>query len=105
MEDDKELFDIPRPPAVPTPPTAKPPTEAKPGSAWFRDLLEVLLIAVVLYALIWTCIDPVRVEGEGYQNALQNGNFLIASKISYLFSNPARGDIVILNPPPQCGGT
>jgi signal peptidase I len=39
------------------------------------------------------------------QNTLQNGDFLIASKISYFFGNPARGDIVILNPPHQCGTT
>jgi signal peptidase I len=39
------------------------------------------------------------------RNTLQNGDFLIASKISYVFGNPARGDIVILNPPHQCEAT
>ena len=99
-------------PAVPTPPAAEPapgaaePTPpAAPGSAWVRDLLEVLLVAVVLYALIWTCIETVRVDGDSMQNTLQSGDFLIASKISYFFGNPARGDIVILNPPHQCDAT
>ena len=95
----------PAPPADPAP--AAPATDAPAAtrSAWVRDLLEVLLVAVVLYAVIWTCIETVRVDGESMQNTLQNGDFLIASKISYVLGNPARGDIVILNPPHQCDAT
>ena len=62
-------------------------------------------MAVVLYALIWTCIETVRVDGDSMQNTLQNGDFLIASKISYVVGNPARGDIVILEPPHTCDAT
>jgi signal peptidase I len=95
----------PAPPDEPAPPAAETDAPAATGSAWVRDLLEVLLVAVVLYALIWTCIETVRVDGESMQNTLQNSDFLIASKISYVFGNPARGDIVILNPPHQCDAT
>ena len=97
--------DPPPPAAEPAPPAAEPAPAAAPGGAWVRDLLEVLLVAVVLYALIWTCIETVRVDGDSMQNTLQSGDFLIASKISYFFGNPARGDIVILNPPHQCDAT
>jgi signal peptidase I len=100
-----EQHAVSTPPAVPTPPAAEPAPPAAPGNAWVRDLLEVLLVAVVLYALIWTCIETVRVDGDSMQNTLQSGDFLIASKISYFFGNPARGDIVILNPPHQCDAT
>jgi len=47
----------------------------------------------------------VRVDGDSMQNTLQNGDFLIASKISYFFGSPARGDIVILEPPHMCDAT
>ena len=100
-----EQHAVSTPPAVPTPPAAEPAPPAAPGNAWVRDLLEVLLVAVVLYALIWSCIETVRVDGDSMQNTLQSGDFLIASKISYFFGNPARGDIVILNPPHQCDAT
>ena len=60
---------------------------------------------MVLYAIIWTCIETVRVDGDSMQNTLQSGDFLIASKISYVIGNPARGDIVILEPPHVCGDT
>jgi signal peptidase I len=39
------------------------------------------------------------------QNTLQTGDFLIASKVSYVFGNPSRGDIVILDPPRTCDNT
>jgi signal peptidase I len=95
-----------QPPDIPDPVDGvpqTPPTRAR--STWVRDLLEILLVAVVLYALIWTCIETVRVDGDSMQNTLQNGDFLIASKISYVLGNPSRGDIVILQPPHLCDAT
>jgi signal peptidase I len=96
-------------PSVAEPATSAPvagggadPWEAAPRSSWLRDLLEVLLIALVLYAVIWTCIETVRVDGQSMDNTLHDGDFLIASKISYVFGNPQRGDIVILDPPHSC---
>jgi signal peptidase I len=64
-----------------------------------RDVLEVLIIAVVLYIAIWSALQTVRVDGDSMVNTLQNNDLLLASKISYYFGNPARGDIVILIPP------
>jgi signal peptidase I len=111
---------MPRAPDPPVPSVADAPASAPPGSppselsappprsvggTWFRDLLEVLLIALVLYAVIWTCVETVRVDGTSMTNTLQNGDFLIASKISYILGSPQRGDIVILDPPHSCGDT
>lgn len=70
--------------------------------SWLRDLLEVIAIALVLYLVIWFCIQTVKVEGTSMINTLQDGDLLIASKISYTFGAPERGDIVILQPPPYC---
>ncbi|HEY7927338.1 MAG TPA: signal peptidase I [Candidatus Dormibacteraeota bacterium] len=64
-----------------------------------RDVLEVLIIAVVLYIAIWSALQTVRVDGDSMVNTLQNNDLLLASKISYYFGSPARGDIVILIPP------
>ncbi|HXZ99264.1 MAG TPA: signal peptidase I [Candidatus Binatia bacterium] len=75
------------------------------GNTWVRDILEVLLIAVVLYAVIWTCVETVRVDGDSMNGTLSSGDFLIASKISYALGSPARGDIVILDPPLSCEGS
>lgn len=67
---------------------------------WLRDLLEVLLIALVLYIIIWTALQTVRVDGTSMVGTLQDQDLLLASKISYDFgANPSRGDIVVLIPP------
>lgn len=81
-----------------------PPKEATPAKGrrgnWLRDLIEVLLIALVLYLLIWNALQTVRVDGESMDNTLQNQDLLLASKVSYDFGgNPERGDIVVLEPP------
>ncbi len=102
----------PEPPAqsgdAPAPTTvgASPPRPpSRPRSVVIRDLLEILLVAMVIYGVIQTCVETVRVDGTSMQNTLQNGDFLLASKISYIVGNPARGDIVIINPPHDCGPT
>lgn len=95
----------PAPVSSPPPPGPEPSVPARSRSTWVRDLLEILLVAMVLYAAIWTSIETVRVDGDSMQNTLQSGDFLIASKISYVVGSPARGDIVILSPPRSCGGT
>lgn len=64
-----------------------------------RDLLEVLIIAVVLYIAIWSALQTVRVDGESMYGTLHNNDLLLASKISYYFGDPQRGDIVVLIPP------
>ena len=68
---------------------------------WARDAIEVLLIAFVLYLVIWNLLQTVRVEGESMVNTLQNHDLLLASKISYRLHDPERGDIVVLIPPNQ----
>ena len=64
-----------------------------------RDVLEVLIIAVVLYFAIWSALQTVRVDGESMVGTLQNNDLLLASKVSYYFGDPQRGDIVVLIPP------
>lgn len=65
-----------------------------------RDIIEVVLIALVLYLVIWNALQTVRVDGDSMDNTLQNQDLLLASKVSYDFGgNPQRGDIVVLIPP------
>jgi signal peptidase I len=65
-----------------------------------RDILEVLLIAFILYLVIWNALQTVRVDGTSMVGTLQDQDLLLASKVSYDFgANPQRGDIAILEPP------
>ncbi len=81
------------------PPQQAAKTRGRRGN-WIRDLVEVLLIALILYLVIWNALQTVRVDGDSMDNTLQNQDLLLASKVSYDFGgNPTRGDIVVLIPP------
>jgi signal peptidase I len=81
------------------PPPAAPAKRGRRGN-WIRDILEVLLIALILYIVIWSALQTVRVDGTSMVGTLQDQDLLLASKISYDFgANPSRGDIVVLQPP------
>lgn len=64
-----------------------------------RDVVEVVVLAVLIYLLIAFAVQPVHVEGVSMYPGLQNNNLLIAEKVSLYFDGPSRGDIVIIKPP------
>ena len=82
-----------------TPSPTVTPKRSRRGN-WVRDILEVLLIALILYIVIWSALQTVRVDGSSMVGTLQDQDLLLASKVSYDFgANPSRGDIVVLMPP------
>lgn len=64
-----------------------------------RDLVEVLVLAGGLYLLATTTIQTVHVVGLSMLPSLNDGDLLIAGKLDYRFTDPQRGDIVILKDP------
>lgn len=57
-----------------------------------ETILVALVLAIVLYLFIMT---PHEVVGNSMHPTYQNGEFLMANKISYRISEPQRGDVVI----------
>ena len=57
-----------------------------------ETVLISLVLAIVLYLFIMT---PHEVVGNSMHPTYKNGEFLKANKISYKFSEPQRGDVVI----------
>lgn len=80
------------------PPTA----ESTQPSDWKRiglDVLETLFLAVVLYFGINAASARVRVDGFSMNPTLENGEYILVSKLAYKFGEPARGDIVVFSFP------
>ena len=69
------------------------------GSSFFRELAEVVLLAVILYIGISFAVQTVHVEGLSMFATLDDNDYLIANKIDYRLHAPQRGDIIILRPP------
>lgn len=63
-----------------------------------RILLTVLIVASVF--LGWNfSLQGYTVNGQSMEPSLINGEWLLVDKLSYYFSSPSRGDIIIFNPP------
>src|SRR6202521_4036742 len=69
------------------------------ASSLLRELVEVVVLAVILYFGISFAIQAVHVEGLSMFATLDDQDYLIADKIDYRLHAPQRGDIIILRPP------
>ncbi|MBK9928042.1 MAG: signal peptidase I [Anaerolineales bacterium] len=79
-------------------------TEAEPQQAenWKRftlDILETIILAVVLYFGINAVSARVRVDGLSMNPTLQNGEYILVSRVTYKTGQPQRGDIIVFSLP------
>lgn len=73
--------------------------DAKEKNEWFewgKALFLAILLAFILRSFVFATSI---VEGESMDPALEDGERIIFNKIVYLVSEPARGDIVIIQRP------
>jgi signal peptidase I len=85
---------------VPTTPILAVPAEEKTNwRQFFLDLIETLLLAVVLYFGINAISARVRVDGFSMVPTLQDGEYVLVSKLSYRLGEPQHGDIIVFKYP------
>lgn len=63
------------------------------------DILETLLLSVLLFILINAVSARIKIDGSSMKPSLNNGEFVIVSKLNYRFGEPERGDIVVFDFP------
>ena len=63
------------------------------------ELAEVLVLALAIYLVVSFAVQTVHVVGSSMYPTLDNGDYLVATKLEYHFGNPERGDIVIMRDP------
>ena len=75
---------------------------AEEGTNWKRfvlDIVETLVLAVVLFVGINAVSARVRVDGSSMLPTLENGEFVLVSKLSYTSGEYQRGDIIVFHFP------
>jgi len=78
------------------------PAEETSQSQWkrfFVDMIETLFLAVVLFVGINAVSARVRVDGFSMRPTLDDGEFVLVSKLSYKFGEFNRGDIIVFHFP------
>jgi signal peptidase I len=66
---------------------------------YVREILITLGIALIIYLAFRGTVENSIVDGSSMQPGLQNGQRLIVVTAVYHFTDPQRGDVVILHPP------
>jgi signal peptidase I len=77
-------------------PTAQDAPEKKARGFW-RDLIETILMAVVLFLLLNAATSRVRVYNISMQPTLHEGNLLVVNKLAYKLGEPKHGDIIVFH--------
>lgn len=63
------------------------------------DIVETLILALILFLAINAMSARVRVDGFSMRPTLEDGEFVLVSKMSYLFGETERGDIIVFHFP------
>lgn len=67
--------------------------------SFLAEILETVFLIVAIYALVNLATARFVVEGASMQPNFSTGQFLIISRLEYLFSGPDYGDIVVFHYP------
>jgi len=73
---------------------------------FFLDILEVIVFAVGIFFFVYLLImRPHKIKGQSMQPNFPDSEYLLTEKVTYYLNNPARGDVVVLTPPPSVSTT
>lgn len=98
MESTEPIIETP----APEPLVSEPPAEEKVNWKQFLfDLAETLALAVILYFGINALSARVRVDGFSMIPTLQDGEYVLVSKVTYKLGEPQHGDIIVFEHPSQ----
>ena len=102
-------IDAARPPEPPAPevppsrpldePAVPPPAVPARWKIILREVIETVILTVVIYALVNFATGRFRVEGDSMQPTMHPDEYVLIDKLSYMFGQPQRGDIVVFHYP------
>lgn len=77
--------------------------ENNPSKDFFNFLLDLLktgvVVFIIAFVLRYFVIQPYIVDGESMMPNYVNNEYLLAEKISYMLSQPQRGDVIVFRYP------
>jgi signal peptidase I len=66
---------------------------------FLREVLETVVLAIILFLVINLISARVRVEGFSMTPTLENGEYVLISRLAYKVGDYKRGDIIVFRPP------
>lgn len=68
-----------------------------------REIVETVLLIVIVYTLFNLASVRFFIEGPSMQPNFYEGQYLVVSRVNYLFGQPERGDVAVFDPPGDAG--
>lgn len=82
-----------------TPALHKPSEQEGEGDSWADIIRFVLITAAVVFPIRWFIVQPFMVSGPSMEPTFMNSDYLIVDELSYRFTEPERGDVIVLKRP------
>lgn len=68
----------------------------------FKELFNTALISLTIFFIFYIfLVQPHRVKGESMTPNFEDGELILTEKVSYRFSTPKRGDVIVFRAPGQ----
>ena len=64
-----------------------------------RELADTLVLILLLYSFVNLATERFYVEGPSMEPSFFTGQFVLVSRLHYLFGEPQRGDIIVFHSP------
>lgn len=75
------------------------PSQPSPGKSLLREIIETVLLTVLIYVAVNFATGRFRIEGSSMEPSMHPNQYVLVDKISYMLSDPKRGDVVVFNFP------
>jgi signal peptidase I len=75
--------------------------EKQPSPYWqlIRDVGETIILTLIMFLVIRLAVQDFQVDGVSMVPTLQDRQFVLVDKLSYLFGTPQRGDVIVFEYP------
>src|SRR3989344_8856948 len=66
----------------------------------FKEIFQTALISLAIFLFVYIfLVQPHRVKGESMVPNYEDGELLLTEKVSYRFTSPNRGDVIVFEAP------
>ena len=67
---------------------------------FFLDLIETIVMALAIFVVVYLFLfQPHQVKGNSMLPNFHDGEYILTDKVSYRFTGPQRGDVIIFKAP------
>lgn len=71
-------------------------------TSFILEFVQSIVLALSVFVLMYLFVaQPNEVKGSSMYPSFENGEYLLTDKLSYNFSKPQRGDVVVFKAPPS----